>query len=191
MTGEDLKNAIRRQPGAFAATLVLVACGLAFYFRMDALDEARQAAEQAQKDETRVANNIKFAVGLKQATDQITDAAEKFEERLINPSQLASNLQMFYRMESETGVKLVDVKQGAARPQAKGDAYVAVPYTVRIHGDIEQVYSFLRRLEGGPGFGRIVVMSVSRTESAATQDKSPARARDVAATINAELLGTP
>jgi hypothetical protein len=116
MTGADLLALIKKQPIAFACAFVALACGVLFYFRSDALDEARQHFEAKDTEAKKMEVNVRHLAGLPEDTSQVQEAGRQFESRLVRAGQLATNLQFFYRIESETGVKLLDVRPRPVRP---------------------------------------------------------------------------
>ena len=100
------------------------------------------------------------------------------EARLIRASDIGINQQYFYRLETESGVKLVDLRQGA-RGTPKGGT-VPISFTVSAQGDYAQVLAFLRALENGAHFCRV------QSGSCSGPRKGP-----VTVALNLELLGRP
>ena len=106
----------------------------------------------------------------------------------MHVGQLAINQQYFYRLESETGVKLLDLRQNpvpAAKLGAKNGGYLGVPYNISIQGTFPQVIAFLRRLEHGRHFTRFNTVSIAKSVG------SEATADTLTVALNIELLGTP
>lgn len=195
MTGADLVALIKKRPLAFAATLVAVLCAVALYFRLDAIDVAQAGFVEKEKEAVRVDLNVRNTVGLAEKTAEIQDAARQFEARLIRAQQLANNLQFFYRIEAETGAKLVDVRQNAIPPATRGSprgAYSPIPYNVSALGSFEQVHKFLRRVGEGPHFVRINQVTFSKTEAGRGEMGGGGGANEgMSIMISLELLGTP
>jgi Tfp pilus assembly protein PilO len=193
MTGADLIALIKKQPIAFACGLIALAAGVTLYFRFDAINEAQTGYEAKEKEARRFEQNVRHLAGLAEATRQVQDAGRQFESRLVRAGQLASNLQIFYRLENETGVRLLDVRQQsipAPRPNQPRGAYVPVPFTVSIQGTFQEVFDFLRRVETGSHFVRFNQVTFNKAEANAS-GRGSASASLMTVTFGLELLGTP
>lgn len=117
-------------------------------------------------------------------------AGRQFESRLVRAGQLANNLQFFYRLEADTGVKLLDVRQQgipAPRPGERRGAYVPVPFAVSIQGSHAQIHDFLRRVEAGPHFVRFSQITIAKISGGV----EVVAVGGLTVAINLELLGTP
>lgn len=197
MTGADLIALIKKQPIAFAFAFVAFACGLLMYFRSDATDLARQHFEARDSEARKMEANVRHLAGLPEETEQMQEAGRQFEARLIRAGQLANNLQFFYRIEAETGVKLIDVRQNpvpAPRPNApRTTAYAAVPFTLSVQGSFAQVYDFLRRIEAGSHFTRFNQVTFTKIDAAAATTTGTAAAPGDLMNVSllVEMLGTP
>jgi len=102
----------------------------------------------------------------------------------VRASQFGKNLQYFYKLEGDTGVKLVTDPR-IAPPLAKKDpqaAYVSIPCNLSVQGNLPQLLAFLRGLESGTHFAR--VQNVALTSSAD-------RNAPLSLSLNLELLGLP
>lgn len=190
MTGADLLALIKKQPIAFACGVVGLLCAVALYFRSDAVDEARTNFEAKDKESQAIAQNARHTSGLAEQTSEIQAAAKQLESRLVRAGDLANNLQFFYRLENETGVKLVDARQNpyqAPKQGAPKTLYIPVSFGLTLHGNYAQIWSFLRRIETGPHFARLDRLTLSKVELGA-KDATPDLMNAV---LTVELLGTP
>lgn len=190
MTGADLLALIKKQPIAFACGLVCLLCGVAFYFRSGAIDEARTAFEATDKEARAIAQNARHAAGLAEQVEEMRAAGKQIESRLVRATDLANNLQIFYRLENETGVKLVDARQNAlsaAKPGAPKTLFIPVSFSLTLQGNYSQLWSFFRRLETGTHFARIERLAISKVQVDARTGASD----QLSAVFNVELLGTP
>jgi Tfp pilus assembly protein PilO len=190
MTGADLITLIKKQPIAFACGLLVAVCGVLFYFRSEAVAQAQAEAEAKQQEAKKIEANVRFTAGLAEATEEMVAAGRQFESRLVRAGQLANNLQFFYRLEADTGVKLVDVRQqGIPAPRAgeRRGAYAPVPFAVSIQGSHDQIHDFLRRVEAGPHFVRFSQITIAKVSGGV----EVAAIGGLSVAINLELLGTP
>ncbi len=193
MTGADLLALIKKQPIAFACGLVLVGAVAAYFLRSDIIDAAQQDAQAKEQEFQKIDANVRSTSGLADATAEIKEAGKQFDTRLVRAPQLANNIQFFYRLESDTGVKLLDVRQlpvPAPRPGEKRGAYVPVPFQVAIQGSFAQVHDFLRRVEAGPHFLRVNQVTVTKFSSGG-EGAAFATSGAVNVALNLDLLGTP
>lgn len=196
MTGADLLALIKKHPIAFACGLIALLCGVALYLRSDAVDEAQRLFEEKDKESQKIALNARHTTGLAEQVQEIQGDAKQLESRLLRAGNLANNLQFFYRLENETGVKLVDVRQNPP-PPAKQNApktlFIPVSFSLTLQGSYPQIWAFLRRIETGPHFARFDRLTVSKLEAGGrTESGGGAAAPDqMNAVFTVELLGTP
>ncbi len=190
MTGADLIAFFKKQPIAVLGGLVVLLCVLDLYFRADARAETQTQFEAKEKELQIVDSNIRNGAALAEQTAAMQEAGRQFEARLIRASQLAVNLQVFYRLEAETGVKLLDVQQSAiaAPPRnAPIKLYSPIPYSVSVQGAFDQVFDFVRRLETGPQFARFKQVTFIK----ATAGGENTSADGMIVNFTLEFLGTP
>lgn len=180
MTAAELIPLLKKHPIGFVCGLLCVACGALLYLRSDKIDEYQQLNDQKGAEMETMIANVRNAEKLAEQTTEMQAAAKELEGRLMKAGQLAGNLQYFYRLEADTGVKLMDVRQGNVKPGAKGATFVGVPYSVTVQGSFEQVLNFMGRVERGVHFARF--NSVNMTKAGDAQ---------VALSLNLDILGTP
>lgn len=189
MTGADLVAALKKQPIGSACGIVCILCGVAIYFQGDRIAATRQQFEEKSSEAQKFATNVRNAANLPQQVTAMQDAAKQLDSRLVRASQLAINQQYFYRLENETGVKLMEVRPGSIsqpRGAAAGkNTYSPVPFSVSIQGNFKQVFDFLQRLEKGRHFCRFA--NISFGKSGGGQDGTDV----LTVNMNLELLGTP
>jgi len=143
--------------------------------------ELDQKADEGKKYHANLANSIQLFDELQ----TLTEANLLVHERAIKPSDLATNLQYFYRIEAETGVKFVDLHQtdsgNSPSPTVKRGAtiYTPVNYSMRVSGDFSQIIAFLKNLEHGAHFCRLNSMTASQPGGG------------MVVTLNVDLLGQP
>ncbi len=180
MTSSELTANLKKHPVGVACALIAIACGVALYVRWDNIAESQAESESATAEAGKMIANVRNSTSLVEQAAEIEGLRKDFEGRLMKAGQLAVNLQYFYKLEAETEVKLVDVRQGATPRNAKTQ-YVGVPFSVTIQGSFAQVTNFLNRLQSGPHFCRINTASFSKVgnESAGGTDMTLALALDI------------
>jgi hypothetical protein len=185
MNGADLSILIKKHPIVVTCTLVSLISGVVFYYQGDTLEDLKsQVVDKAKQSQT-VQSNVRNSVGLPQHVEGIQKATKQLESRLLKASQLATNLQYFYRLESETGVKITDVRQNQLGRSSGGALFVGVPYTVTFQGSFKNVMEFMQRIESGKHLSKFSTVSFSKAAGAEPQNGL------LSVSMNIELLGTP
>lgn len=193
MTGADLLALIKKQPLAFICGLVVVAAGAAFFLRGETVAEAQTLFQEKEDEAQKTEANARNSAGLAEAATEMQELGKQFDARLVRATQLATNLQFFYRLESDTGVKLTDVRQNAIAPAKAGapkTAFVGIPFAATVQGSYAQVYDFIRRVESGPHFLRINQLTLSKVAPAGGPTAAAA-GDQMTAQLQLEILGTP
>lgn len=186
MTSADIIAHIKKQPvGVSCGVICLLSAGW-LYFRGDEIDN-RQAIYKATADKAEVLkSNVGFAKNLPEQLAELQVSTKELEARLVHAGQLAVNLQYFYKLEAENGVKLLDVRQNPLPRSGNKGPYVGIPYTVNVQGAYKQVMAFLQHLERGRPFCHIT--SATFTKAGFSGD---ATATGMTLALNLELLGQP
>lgn len=184
---EDVVRFVKKYPVSVSCGLVAVVFGAATYLRGDGLTALQKQLAQSTADGERQQANIQNASMLPNHLTNITAANAAIAERAIDPRALANNLQFFYRLEADLGVKLLDLRQGTVVPTRKDGSYQAVGYTVALEGRYAQVLEFLRRLEGGDRYCRLLTVNIipRRAESGTSAVSDPV----LTLSLTLELLG--
>jgi Tfp pilus assembly protein PilO len=187
ISNEQVIAFIKKNPigfGCGALCLVLVA---AMYYRSDLVPAAETELDQQSAEAERLAGNLKNATQLQEQLDAMIAAGKQVEYRLVHPGDLAKNQQYFYKLEADTGTK-IDCHQNALPVEKdRKTLYLSVPYTVNVQGDYSQILSFLRKLESGAHYCRVLNATlVSGGAGAGESAESP-----LTLNLNLELLGQP
>lgn len=202
ISSEEVLAVVKKNPVVTSCVAVSLIILGAMYFRGGDEDTASVELEENSRKGQRMANNIKFAARLDEQLAAITSDRETIESRLVDEGQLAENLQYFYELEAATETKLVDLRQmsdnsrvptrGKPKPAGKS-AFKPVSYAVALVGSYPQIVSFLRQLESGEHFCR--VLSASFVPAAGTGDQGTGpevgRPEMLTLTLSLELLGRP
>lgn len=168
LEAKDIAAAFKRRPLLFTCGALCLALGLGLYFRSGLPAELETRLAEREKEMKRLGNNVKFSAQLDAQLQTLRRANEVVSAGALRPAELARNQQLFFRLEAESGVKLVDIRQLATPPPTKGApapvAYVSVPFSLTIRGDFEQIMDFLYRLDHGPTLSRVTSASMARPE---------------------------
>ena len=154
MTSSELSTTLKKHPIGVACALVSIACGVMLYIRAGNIAASQAENESATAEASKMIGNVRNSASLVEQAAELESLSKELEGRLMKAGQLAVNLQYFYKLEAETEVKLVDVRQGSLPRNAKSQ-YISVPFTVTIQGSFAQVTGFLTRLQTGAHFCRI------------------------------------
>ena len=192
MTGADLLAMIKKQPIGVACGLICLICAALLYFRSDKIDESKAAYEAKSAEAAKILANVRNSEKLPAQVAEIQALAKEMDGRLIRASQLAVNLQYFYKLEAETEVKLLDVRQNSIAKGGKA-LYAGIPFNVSVQGTFKQVMSFLQKLENGPHFCHFISVNFNKSGGGAEAGRSGGGAdlSGLTITLNLELLGVP
>jgi hypothetical protein len=187
MNTDSIKTVYKKHPiGVIASTIALISVSL-FVYRYSALADIQAQLDQKILDGQRLATNITYAALLDSQLQALEVANISVGSRLINPNDLANNLQYFYKLETEAGVKLLNTPRPAADVAKAGGAkgaYIPVQYAVSVQGSYRQVLTFLRKLEQGVYYCRVKNAVCSQAQQA-----NESASAEVVLSITVELLG--
>ena len=161
---KDLVAAFKRRPLVFICGGVVIALGLALYFRSGVGDELQARLAEREKEFARMANNTKFSAQLDAQLQALREANATLETGALRVGELARNQQVFFRLEEQTGVKLLDIRPLNINVPAKAGpatTYVGIPFSLTIKGEYPQLIDFLQRLDRGATLARVTSASVA------------------------------
>lgn len=183
MTSQDLSAAVKKNPISATCAVLIVALLLVLYIRGGAQAEAEaDLVEKAAKGE-RYAANMRNAAELEEQLNVVTAANKEIASRAVRIDQLGTNSQYFYKLEGDTGVKLIDFRQTTQSvPKAK-TTFIPVGFSVSVQGELAQILQFLRLIESGAHYSRVLSASIS--------GNTATRSGPLTMTLSLELLGTP
>lgn len=156
MDGTTILNFIKKNPIGVGSVALALLLGIGGYVRSGRMAELETELDDRTREGERFQNNLRYASRLDDHLAAVNHAVEVVEDRAINPAALATNLQFFYRLESEFGLKLVDLRQGTPERGKQPGAYVAVPYTVAVEGTYRQLLQLVQRLETGSHYVKFI-----------------------------------
>lgn len=187
MTNQEFVALLKKNPISIGCGVLALALGAGLYVRSDRLPEATAQLEQVSSEGQRLAINIKNSAQLDEQAAAVAAADREIDPRLVRPGELAKNLQFFYRLETETATKLLDLRQNSvsARAAAAKTAYIGVGYSVSVEGEYLPLLEFLRRLEGGPVYCRVLTANIARMGG------DLERSGPLKLDLSLELLGKP
>jgi hypothetical protein len=160
MSNQELLAFVRKNAISVACVAVSIGIGATLYLRSGLLPDEEKVLADTSKQGELIAANIEDSHQLKEQYSALVSANQAIANRMIHVGQLAENLQYFYRLESATGTKLAgDPRQIAWAPPPKTAAkttYTPVGFNVAAQGTYVQLIDFLRRLENGEHYCRII-----------------------------------
>ena len=178
MTTPELLNTLKKNPIVTGCVVLSLGLAVAIYFRGSALSDANAELDMKSAEARRYALNVANAVQLREQLAALKAADQVIDSRMLRASDIGINQQFFYKLESDSGVKLVDLRQG--KPGPKKGSYVPIEFSVSLRGDFPNVIKFLRSLEGGTHYCRVLAATCTG-----------GRSGPVALSLRIELLGHP
>jgi hypothetical protein len=186
MSNEELIALIKKNPISVGCGVLSLLLFGGWYYRSGEVPSVEQQVKEKSEESQKYALNLTNAAQLQEQFDTLVAANKEVDNRLLRASQLGKNLQYFYKLETESGAKLItDPRQAPIPAPAKTGAktvYSSVPFSVSVQGDLGQVLGFLRRLESGAHYCRVV---------SATCTVPQERSLPLTLTVSLELLGLP
>lgn len=186
MTNQELIEKVRKYPVLFACGALILALAIALYLRGGNLAEVQAEYDAKAAEGEAILANVTNGANLDNHLKQISEASSSLESRLVRVTDLAKNLQYFYRIEAETGVKVLDLRQlglEGAEARAPNPLYSPVIYTVSVQGSFPEILMFLSRLETGSHFFRLRSLNCLRAPQG--------EAGTLVLNLNLTLLGFP
>lgn len=161
---KDVVAAFKRRPLLVACGAVSLALALGVYFRMDVRDAAQARFDEREKELLRLIANTKNSAQLDAQLEALRRANAVVEAGALRANELARNQQIFYQLEAESGVKLLDLRQLNPAAPVKGGpvTYLSIPFSLTVKGDYSQILDFLQRLDHGPTLCRVSSASIGR-----------------------------
>jgi hypothetical protein len=188
MTNQDAIAFVKKNPISIGCAVLSVALGFAIFYRSDAIPAAEEELASKTAVGEKYAANIKASVQLKEQLDAVTAATKEIDVRVIHAdaAHIGINSQFFYKLEGDTGVKIIDVRPSTAPVQKpKSGSFVPVGYGLSVQGDISQLLKLLHALESGARYCRVMTASITTASGTGLPRGA------LTLTLSLELLGTP
>lgn len=183
MTNDQLKALIRKNPITVVCGVITLAVAVGLYLRSGDLAAAEDDFAQKSAASEKHTLNITYSAQLKEQHDALVAANKAIDARLTRASQQGINTQYFYKLERETGVRLVSFGQSSVGAKGAKTAFVPIGFNVAVQGTLPQTLDFLRQLEGGTHFCRVLAANYSLNAAA--------RNGPLTLSLTLELLGLP
>ena len=189
MTGSDLLALLKKNPVGVGCGALALLLGGAGYYRSGGLPTAETELEQKSTEAQRFAANLKNSAQLPEQLATLTAADKEIAARLVRAGQLVDNTQYFYRLVADTGVRLADFHQNppssSTKNAAKG-AHIPVGFGLTVQGEYVQLLTFLRQLEGGAHYCRLLTANLTAPAASET-----GRSTALTLTLTFDLFGQP
>jgi Tfp pilus assembly protein PilO len=163
MTGQDLMEKFRRYPIPTISVVIVLLCLVAYYFRIDLISDLDARQSEVLDQRNQVDLNLVAGGNLAEHMNEMRTRFAALEERVVQPYDLASNMNYFYQLESNSGVGLGELKQNASsdKPVPK-NKLGGVGYTVSMTGSFAQIVGAFNELENGQRFYRLRHFNLER-----------------------------
>lgn len=184
MTNQELLALVKKHPIGFGCGALCLVLGVTLYFRSGAIPEAESQLEQKSALAERYRANVTYSAQLQEQLEAVTAANAAINERVIFASQLGVNYGLFQKLIKDTGVVFADFGQTtpANAPKPK-TAFLPVAFRITVQGELRQLLDFLRAIESGPHYSRVLTANVSGNPTE--------RGGKLTLALTLELLGQP
>lgn len=170
----------RRNPIAFVCVVLLVILGGADWFLWKRWGRLAVESERTRHEGEAMLLSLSNHPRIQAQSAEATRALAYIDEHLAAEADLAGNLDYFYQIEKTTRVRLTNLSQLSSQPPADQDAFIAIPFSLRLNGSYLQILTYLHALETGPRVVRIKNYRFSQASADA-----------LTADITVEMLGRP
>ena len=185
MTNEEQIALLKKNPISVGSAVLAILIGAGIYFRSGEIQAAEAELAQKSAEAERLALNIVSSAQLKEQYDAIVAANKVIDAGIIRASNQGANTGYMYKIaEADSGLKIVDFRQTTltiAKP-AKGN-FGAVSFAVSVQGNLPKLLDFLRALENGAHYSRVLTASVSGNVAS--------RSSPLTLSLTLEMLGLP
>jgi hypothetical protein len=161
---KDVVNLLKRRPLISACVGVSLGLLALLYLRMDLIPSTTVTLEDRNRALAKLKTNIKNSVQLAEQTEALAAVNKVILDNAFREGELALNQQLFLRLETELGVRLIDLRALPVPAPAKGAAakgYVPMGFSLSVGGDYQQLITYLKRLESAPTLARLVSASIT------------------------------
>lgn len=184
ITGKSIVSYSKKHPVGVASLALCVALLGLLYYRSSAASELQVRLDDVTAVGERLKANISNSAQLNNQLKLVDEAVASISERTVRPDELAQNLQYFYKLENDTHVELIELRQlSPVYPPGQNNPrpmFISQPFSVGVAGSFSSVMKFLRSLENGEHFCRVNSASFR-----------PAGADRVTLSLAIELLAAP
>ena len=164
-----LIGALRKYSVLSVAVLICIPLAAVCFYRFDAIIEQQAELEKVQAVSSLYRANVVNASQLQQQVDFLVQAKAAIAKRAFRTESLPLNLQYFYKLETDVGVKYLNLNPtGRAAAASKSGGYIPLNFSVSVQGSFHQIITYLRCLEQGAYFCRINSASVLSSGSTVT-----------------------
>jgi hypothetical protein len=167
---EDQIKKVRQYPVVTVFGVISLILVIAILIRNPQVSSLRETNEQREREWATIRTNHERSADLEIEVEKLRSFSEEVNRRLISADTIANNYDYFYRIERQTGVRIVNIQQlpvaAARRPQYLPELndYDLVPFNLTFQGGFDVTMTFLQGIERGFHLIRIESISINRDE---------------------------
>ena len=118
INSKDLVALLKKFPIAIGCGLLSLILLAGSYWRNSRAGELAEQLKQKEVEGQGILDDIRNGANLAEQYDALTATTKDLESRLVHSSERARNQQYFYRLESDTGVKELNLQPTSIAPPA-------------------------------------------------------------------------
>jgi hypothetical protein len=188
ISNEQLISFLKKNPIGVGCGVLSLVLAVTIYLRDDLVPAAHAELDEKNALSDRLAANLKYGKDLPEQLQQLTDNNKAINSRLISATQILTNQQYFYNLETVTGTKIgLTPMTTPAQARAAKTTFVPIAFNLNIQGTYPQLLDFLGRLESGLHFCRVLNARCSKASGPAAGGNGDM----LTLTLSLELLGQP
>lgn len=170
----------RRNPVATVCLVLLVILGGADWFLWKRWGRLAVESERTRQEGEAMLLSLSSHARVQAQSAEAARALAYIDANLATEADLAGNLDYFYQIEKTTRIRLTNLSQLSSQPPTDKDAFLAIPFSLRLSGSYPQILAYLHALETGPRLVRVKNYRFSQ-----------ASADILTADLTVEMLGRP
>lgn len=188
LTLKNLVGFVKRYPIGVICWVLSVVAIAGYYLRSSQIDELQAQFKQVEAKATKILSQVHNGANLPEQYAALTKATKELDSRLVRSGERARNQQYFFQIESEAGVKEINLQQNnIVFKKGSGRSYGRVGFTVSVEGNYVQILDFVGRLESGRHFCRMISAAISRRGDRGASGANTT----LSLALTIELLGLP
>lgn len=152
---EDVVALIKKHPVGCGCGLLAVLLALALYFRGSEIPDLETQLEEQTRIGQRQQLNITNGALLDEQLAEVEAILAEINDRVVDRGALANNLQYFYQLVAESGVKIIDLRPDSPVVPKAGANYAEASFSIAVEGTYGQILAFLKSVESGRRFAWI------------------------------------
>src|SRR3954471_10586133 len=134
-SSSEIVATIKKNVISVVCIVLALVLAAVLYFRLDRGTELETELGDKSKEAAKFALNVKNSAQLQPQLDALLASEKQIEARLMRAEDLPTNQQYFYKLETDTGVKLLTTPRQSPGSKKDSKAYQPTAFSLNVQGD--------------------------------------------------------